>query len=158
MRSLCTTLLAVGLIGIAAAPGVAAELKAEGNEPGLSVLIQDLKRDEANSVTLRFQLVNDADKTISLHGKFEDHEAKGRDSDEVGGVHLIDNANKKKYLVVRDSNGKCACDENRQSGEGRQSQSLGEVRRTAGEHREGDGGCAGFPARRWCPDHAVNTT
>jgi hypothetical protein len=109
MRSLCTTLLAVGLIGIAAAPGVAAELKAEGNEPGLSVLIQDLKRDEANSVTLRFQLVNDADKTISLHGKFEDHEAKGRDSDEVGGVHLIDNANKKKYLVVRDSNGKCAC-------------------------------------------------
>jgi len=100
---------AIGLIVVIAAPAVAAELKAEGNEPGLSVLIQDLKRDEANSVTLRFQLVNDSDKSISFHGKFEDHEAKGRDGDEVGGIHLIDNANKKKYLVVRDTNGKCAC-------------------------------------------------
>jgi len=37
---------AIGLIVVIAAPAVAAELKAEGNEPGLSVLIQDLKRDE----------------------------------------------------------------------------------------------------------------
>ena len=49
---------AIGLIVVIAAPAFAAELKAEGNEPGLSVLIQDLKRDEANSVRLRFQLVD----------------------------------------------------------------------------------------------------
>ncbi|MGE5270402.1 MAG: hypothetical protein ACM3JG_12110, partial [Thiohalocapsa sp.] len=30
-------------------------------------------------------------------------------ADEISGVHLIDNLNKKKYLTVRDTNGKCAC-------------------------------------------------
>jgi hypothetical protein len=105
------TLLATGLFGIAAAPSVAEELKAEGTFPGLSVVVQELKRDEANSVTLRFQLVNDSDKSVGLGGKFKDPSAKSAGGNDVGGVHLIDNVNKKKYLVVRDSTGKCACAE-----------------------------------------------
>ena len=98
---------AIGLILVIAAPAVAAELKAEGNEPGLNVVIQDLKRDESNSVTLRFQLVNESGK--AFHPGCKWREASNRACEEVGGVHLIDNANKKKYLVVRDSTGKCAC-------------------------------------------------
>jgi hypothetical protein len=110
MPSWRRTLLAIGLLGVAAAPVLGAELKAEGTIPGLSVVVQELKRDEANSVTLRFQLVNDSDKSVGLGGKFKDPSAKGGGND-VGGVHLIDNVNKKKYLVVRDTAGKCACGE-----------------------------------------------
>src|SRR5438067_13160291 len=112
MRLLGKALIALAMAGgalIIGAPAQSAELKAEGSIPGLSVIVQDLKRDEANSVTLRFQMINDSDKTLHLHGKFEDHAAKGRAGNEVGGVTLIDNANKKKYLVVRDASGKCVC-------------------------------------------------
>jgi hypothetical protein len=100
-------LTAIVWVGIIAAPAIAAELKAEGADPGISVVIQDLKRDESNSVTLRFQLVNDSGKSFNPGCKWR--EASGRPCEEIGGVHLIDNANKKKYLVVRDSAGKCAC-------------------------------------------------
>jgi hypothetical protein len=95
-----------GLV-LLAGSGNAAELKAEGTEPGISILIQDLKRDESNSVTLRFQVINDSGK--SFHPGCKWREASDRACDEIGAVHLIDNANKKKYLVVRDSAGKCAC-------------------------------------------------
>ena len=98
---------AIGLTGLFAAPASAAELKAEGTEPGVSIVIQDLKRDESNSVTLRFQLVNESGKFFHPGCKWR--EASNRACEEIGGVHLIDNANKKKYLVVRDSTGKCVC-------------------------------------------------
>jgi hypothetical protein len=100
-------LIAFAGLGILAAPSLAAELKAEGTEPGISIVITDLKRDESNSLTLRFQLVNESGK--AFHPGCKWREASNRACDEVGGVHLIDNANKKKYLVVRDSTGKCAC-------------------------------------------------
>src|SRR5258707_243914 len=98
-------LVAFGGLSILAAPTLAADLKAEGTEPGISIVIQDLKRDESNSVTLRFQLVNESGK--AFHPGCKWREASNRACEEVGGVHLIDNANKKKYLVVRDSTGKC---------------------------------------------------
>ncbi|HYU13273.1 MAG TPA: hypothetical protein VEK82_11895 [Stellaceae bacterium] len=101
-------LTSIGLLGVlTVAPARAAELKAEGTEPGISIVIQDLKRDESNSVTLRFQLINDSGK--SFHAGCKWREASNRACEEIGGVHLIDNANKKKYLVVRDNTGKCAC-------------------------------------------------
>ena len=77
-RKTLFVLTAIGGLVLLAGSGIAAELKAEGTEPGISILIQDLKRDESNSVTLRFQMINDSDKTLHLHGKFEDHAAKGR--------------------------------------------------------------------------------
>ncbi len=95
--------------GAAIAPLAAAaqELKAEGSVPGVSIVIQDLKRDESNSVTLRFQLINNSDKPYSPGCTLR--EASNRPCEEIGGVHLIDNTNKKKYLVVRDADGKCVC-------------------------------------------------
>ncbi len=109
MRLLGKALIALAMAGgalIIGAPAQSAELKAEGSIPGLSVVVQDLKRDEANSVTLRFQLVNASDKSVGISGKF--HQG-ASDGDQISGVHLIDNVNKKKYLVVRDTNKKCAC-------------------------------------------------
>ncbi len=103
-RKALLVLTAIGGLVILAGSGIAAELKAEGTDPGISIVIQDLKRDESNSVTLRFQLVNDSGKSFNPGCKWR--EASGRACEEIGGVHLIDNANKKKYLVVRDSTGK----------------------------------------------------
>jgi hypothetical protein len=106
-RKALLVLTAIGGLVIPAGSGIAAELKAEGTEPGISILIQDLKRDESNSVTLRFQVINDSGK--SFHPGCKWREASNRACDEIGAVHLIDNANKKKYLVVRDGAGKCTC-------------------------------------------------
>jgi hypothetical protein len=106
-RKALLVLTAIGGLVILAGSGIAAELKAEGTEPGISILIQDLKRDESNSVTLRFQVINDSGK--SFHPGCKWREASNRACDEIGAVHLIDNANKKKYLVVRDAAGKCTC-------------------------------------------------
>jgi hypothetical protein len=100
-----------------AAPISAEELKSEGTIPGFSIVIQDLKRDQANSVTLRFQMINNSDKPVGLGGKFKDPASKGGGND-IGGVHLIDNVNKKKYLAVRDTAGKCACAEIKNLGKG----------------------------------------
>src|SRR5213075_2809643 len=106
-RKALFVLTAIGGLVILAVSGIAAELKAEGTEPGISIVIQDLKRDESNSVTLRFQLINESGKFFHPGCKWR--EASNRACEEVVGVHLIDNANKKKYLVVRDSTGKCVC-------------------------------------------------
>ena len=101
-------LFAIALLSAPIMPSLAAEFRAEGTDPGISVVIQDLKRDESNSVTLRFQLINDSGKPFNPGCKWREAGHKG-DCEEIGGVHLIDNANKKKYLVVRDNTGKCAC-------------------------------------------------
>lgn len=93
---------------IAAPTSLSAQtLSADGNTPGLKIEIQDLKRDEGGTVTLRFQLINESDKHFDAGCALRE-----TSSDECGtisGVHLIDAANKKKYLVVRDASNKCAC-------------------------------------------------
>ena len=112
-------LIASGLIGFSVAPAAAADLTSEGTIPGFSIVIQDLKRDQANSVTLRFQMINNSDKSVCLGGKFKDPASKSvGGGNDLGGVHLIDNVNKKKYLVVRDTSGKCVCAEIRNLGKG----------------------------------------
>ena len=45
-------LFAIALLSAPIMPSLAAEFRAEGTDPGISVVIQDLKRDESNSVTL----------------------------------------------------------------------------------------------------------
>jgi hypothetical protein len=112
MRLISTLAVLLSVVTLAS-PALAqqSELKSEGTVPGLSIVIQDLKRDPANSVTLRFQMINASDKSIGLGGKFKDPASKVAGGNEISGVHLIDNVNKKKYLVVRDTEGKCACAE-----------------------------------------------
>jgi alkyl hydroperoxide reductase subunit AhpC len=71
------------------------------------VEIQELKRVSGGTTMLRFTLINDADKTLSVGYDF----GAGSTSDisTVGGVHLIEPVGKKKYLVVRDSENNCDC-------------------------------------------------
>jgi len=77
------------------------ELVGEGERVGIKIVLRGLKRDGAGTVMLRFQVVNDGNKPQALY------EVIGNSLD--GNVHLIDAANKKKYLVVKDSSGKCEC-------------------------------------------------
>ena len=83
-RKTLLVLTAIGGLLILTGSGNAAELKAEGTEPGISILIQDLKRDESNSVTLRFQVINDSGK--SFHPGCKWREASNRACDEIGAV------------------------------------------------------------------------
>ena len=79
----------------------AQELVGEGEKAGTKLVVRGLKRDEGGTVTLRVQVVNDGDKSQPMYQLI------GNSLD--GNAHLIDAANKKKYLVVKDSSGKCEC-------------------------------------------------
>ena len=102
-------LLAAALLAGAREPAFGEDvLSAEGETPDIRVEIRDLKRDGDGTVTLRLRLVNDSTESF-------DHDCGMRDNDfgdaceTFSGAYLLDGANKKKYLVVRDSEKKCVC-------------------------------------------------
>jgi hypothetical protein len=104
MRSIVSiVVLSVAALGFATttASVSAQELVGEGEKAGTKIVIRGLKRDEGNTVTLRFQVVNDGNNSQPMYQLI------GNSLD--GHAHLIDAANKKKYLVVKDSAGKCEC-------------------------------------------------
>lgn len=90
------------------AAGDSNALTAEGDQDGVQLVIKSLVRNEGDTVTLRFQIANNSNSQFNQACEFRDSAA----NDECGvlsGVYLIDQSNKKKYLVVRDSDGKCIC-------------------------------------------------
>jgi hypothetical protein len=91
----------LGLTALAL-PAAAAELSGEGQIPGSKIVVTSVKRDAANTVTLRFQLINDGE------GKVKTYEVLGSYFS-LDKLALVDSANKKKYLVVKDSSGECVC-------------------------------------------------
>lgn len=105
--------LAAGLLaaGLVVGPARAAEpiAESEADQPGLRLQLQELKRTSGGTLMLRFTLVNDGEKALNFGSHFLGDHSVGEDYRTVGGIHLIDAAGKKKYLVVRDSQGKCVC-------------------------------------------------
>ena len=89
-------------MAILALPAAAEELSGEGQTPGTKVVITSLKRDAGGTVTVRFQLINDGEKEVSTYGVFGEYFG-------LEYLSLVDTANKKKYLVVKDSAGGCLC-------------------------------------------------
>jgi hypothetical protein len=89
---------------------------AEGKTAGLSVEVTELKRASGGTVTLKFTVINDSAEPAGLD-ELADHNTKdypgvvsvATEGMAVGGVHLIDPVGKKKYLVARDSEGRCVC-------------------------------------------------
>jgi hypothetical protein len=101
---------------VAPAPQVAAPAaggpvlaRSDGEKAGLSVEVTELKRGSGGTVTLKFTMVNNTKEKISLSYDYGDGAMGAGDYASVGGTHLIDAVNKKKYLVVRDSEKKCVC-------------------------------------------------
>jgi hypothetical protein len=80
---------------------------AEGENPGTRIEVQELKRTSGGTVMLRFAIINDGDQPLKFGYDFADRGTK--DFANVGGIYLLDPAGKKKYLVVRDSQGNCDC-------------------------------------------------
>jgi hypothetical protein len=78
----------------------------QGELPGLTLTIQELKR-SSNALTLKFVLQ-------SKNGMAFGYEFGEGDKEfgNIAGIHLIDAANKKKYFVVRDADGTCVCSHN----------------------------------------------
>src|SRR5437016_4274411 len=87
-----------------AAPAVATT---DGETSGARIEIQEFKRSSGGSVTLRFSLINDSDKAIGMWGYL--YGGLGGDAQTVAGVTLVDPVGKKKYFVLRDSEGACLC-------------------------------------------------
>jgi hypothetical protein len=85
-------------------------LPVQGEFPGITVTIQELKR-SSSALTLKFVMANQSKNDFGFGAAFR--EVTG-DSDwgSVGAVHLIDGNNKKKYFVIRDSDGACLCSRN----------------------------------------------
>lgn len=97
-----STIVAMGLF-MHPGFGLAEELVGEGERSGTKIVVKDVKRDEGGTVTLRFQMSSDNETPEGIYqvlgGYLPDR------------VHLIDAANKKKYLTVKDASGKCLCTE-----------------------------------------------
>ena len=70
--------------------------------------IQELKRNNGTT-TLKFVMINESDNTFGGACAFRQND--GESCGNISGVYLFDVAEKKKYSVVRDANGKCICGE-----------------------------------------------
>lgn len=105
-RIMLCALISLGLLSTSIAVS-AQEFVGEGERAGTKVVVRDLKRDDGGTVTLRFRVVSDSETPAQLYqllGGYLDSK-----------VHLMDATGKKKYLVVKDTSGKCECAELRGS-------------------------------------------
>ena len=93
---------------VVATPAMPAVAVADGETPGIKVEVQELKR-STNSLMLKIAIVNDSDKKLGFGYDFGDKANEIKDYDTLGGITLVDAANKKKYFVVRDTENTCVC-------------------------------------------------
>ena len=112
MARLASCGLLAGILGSAlfcGAPALAQDvLSAEGETPDVRIEVRDLKRGAGDTVTLRLRLVNESGEQFDASCAMR--EPGGNDNcGTFSGAYLLDAANKKKYLVVRDTEGKCVC-------------------------------------------------
>ena len=107
--AICSTLAAACIGSFLSIPARADDaLTADGATDGVQLVIKSIKRNDGDTVTVRFQIVNNSDGSFDLSSAIRDsttHDGYGV----VSGVYLLDQSNKKKYLVVRDADGNCVC-------------------------------------------------
>lgn len=110
------------LAGLTVSPGpiFAAEpiATADGEQPGTRIELTELKRTGGGAVMLKFNMINEGNSAIDLNGygsqspfaeKSADDARRSLDDASISGVSLVDDTHKKKYLVVRDSEGSPLC-------------------------------------------------
>jgi hypothetical protein len=106
-------LAAFGLALLVPCSGLAADpvAKTDGEKTGLSIEVMELKRSSGDTLTLRFNLVNDSGEAFKpagwYFGDYKDYQ--NQDIGNLGAITLIDTAGKKKYFVVRDTEKNCIC-------------------------------------------------
>lgn len=80
----------------------------DGEAPAMSLKVTELKVSNG-TVMLKFTIVNDSSETFDPDTLNDSRDGSLHDSHAVGGVYLIDAANKKKYLAVFDTDNHCIC-------------------------------------------------
>ncbi len=93
----------------AQAPAAAVLASTEGELSDVRIDITQFKRDSGGTVTLRFLLANNSASSVAMYGSWLGDSKISSDHRGVGGIHLLDAANKKKYFVVRDADSTCVC-------------------------------------------------
>jgi hypothetical protein len=111
---ICKALFSFGIaVAIAAfgasSPGPAPLATSDGEKAGTRIEVTELKRTSGGTLSLKFVVVNDSDKTLGFGYDFASPDNHIKDHATVGGITLVDPVNKKKYFVVRDAEDKCVC-------------------------------------------------
>ncbi|MET7595231.1 hypothetical protein ACWERY_18925 [Streptomyces sp. NPDC004082] len=88
------------------ADSVLAEVKGEG---GVTLTISSAKRDEGGFVTVEGTVVNGTGKAWSVGDWRGDERELAKNGGSMAGANLVDQQAKKKYLVLRDTEGRCLC-------------------------------------------------
>jgi len=101
----CVVLL--GLLSIPMAGAQTVIASTDGEEAGLRLDVTEVKRGSGDTLTVKFTITNSSDKAFNFANDFGDSDF--NDSGNLGGMHLIDAPNRKKYLVIRDSEKQCLC-------------------------------------------------
>ena len=85
--------------------------KTDGETAGLRIEVVELKRGSGDTLTVRFNLINDSGEKFEPKGwYFGDYKGhQNQDIGSVGALTLIDTVGKKKYFVVRDTDENCVC-------------------------------------------------
>ena len=106
MRAILGALMSTCLM---AAPALAADAIAttDGEAAGLSLQVTQLKVSNG-TVMLRFTIASDGPAQLA-NDNLTDQTVDKPDHYSVSGVYLLDTANKKKYLVIYDTENHCVC-------------------------------------------------
>jgi hypothetical protein len=100
---------AISLALFAVSPASAQVLATGDSEDSeKKVEITELKR-SGDALTLRFRMINQGNKKFDFSYDYGDGSVGAGDYNSIGGVHLLDEKNRKKYLVMRDEKGTCVC-------------------------------------------------
>ncbi|MFD6492626.1 hypothetical protein [Streptomyces sp. NPDC060188] len=85
---------------------VLAEVKGEN---GLTLTVTSAKRDDGGFVTVEGAVTNNTDNTwIAANWRGDEREL-SKNGASIAGATLIDQRGKKKYLILRDTSGRCLC-------------------------------------------------
>lgn len=79
----------------------------DGEAEGIRIDVTQFERASGDTVNLRFALVNESAEEVGMVNYMTD--ATMHEYSTVGGIHLVDPVNKRKYFVVRDADNKCVC-------------------------------------------------
>lgn len=111
MTVFVTALCSACLPAVAAEPAVPTAIAtADGEAGGVSLQVRELKVSNG-TVMLKFAIINEGNKDFDPD-TLSDRSIPGPDYHSVSGVYLIDEPNKKKYLVMYDSANQCVCSRN----------------------------------------------
>jgi hypothetical protein len=87
----------------------AGAITADGDTPGVTATLKELKRGSGGTLSLKLVITNASAKALGAGYNYGDPDHHIGDFSSFGGVQLIDPVGKKKYFVARDAEGHCVC-------------------------------------------------